>query len=311
MAVGAFGQASPVLYNPTRSIKDQGISLSGWGSGTASETDETAYEGTTSVRISSRNYFQGGIFELKNPVDVSGQYSNKNNLLRIMFKTADLGTVFSGAGKGPGLAGGPPSKGGAGGIPPGFGGPGAPGGFAGGGRPGGSTQPASTLDTLRVIVTTTDGKKSEAYVPVTGIVAGSDGWKSVAVPLQAISGLDRTNKIVKEVAISADKTSTFYIGDIRVLNDSTPISGEIQGQTQFNLALGDTVTFVASGSGGSTPVKFDWDFDDRDGIQVDAEGQTVKRRFRVPGTYNVTLTVVDPFGLKAPFSTKAKVVVNG
>ncbi len=82
---------------------------------------------------------------------------------------------------------------------------------------------------LRMIVTTTDGKKSEIYVPVSSTRAGERGWRSVAIPLAAVAGLDRTNKTIKDVGFRRDATSTFYVGDLRVINDTTPLRGDIRG----------------------------------------------------------------------------------
>ena len=63
IAGSSFAQvvAPTYLYAPARSIKSQKISLEGWGSGTIAETDGIAYEGMTSIRVSTRNFFQGGI----------------------------------------------------------------------------------------------------------------------------------------------------------------------------------------------------------------------------------------------------------
>lgn len=165
------------------------------------------------------------------------------------------------------------------------------------------------MKTIRLIVTTSDGKKSEVFVPVENAMASSHGWKSVSIPLQAITGFDRTNKVISEVSFSADATTTFYIGDMRVVNDTTPIRGDVNIHT-LNLALGDSFTFVASGTGGSSPLKYTWDFDDKDGIQVEAEGRAITRRFRKPGTFTITMTVADKYGLKTPYSTTLKVTVN-
>jgi hypothetical protein len=160
-----------------------------------------------------------------------------------------------------------------------------------------------------LIVTTTDGLKSEVYIPADTSTASENGWKTVSVPLQAITGLDRTNKTVQSIAFAANTIATFYIGDLRVIDDSTPIRGE-PNTPELNLALGDEFTFSATGFGGSSILKYTWDFDDKDGIQVDAEGQSVTRKFRKAGTYNVTLTISDFYGLKPSYSSKIKVVVN-
>ena len=325
----AFGQSSTILYAPVRVIKDQNIGLKGWGAGTASETDELAYEGGHSIRISTRNHFSGGIIQFGSPVGLGDKFGDKNNMLRITFRPAESGTILSGGGPGGRGSGGPGAggagaagaAGGAGGaVPPGKGGGGAgtAGGVGGaegpalggrGGQGGGNTDAAKRMEELHVIVTTSDGKKSEAYIPVTTSGSGDRGWKTVAIPLQAISGFDRTNKEVKEIAFAGDATTTFYIGDLRVVNDTTPITGE-PNVRNLNLALGDYVNFVANGYGGSSILKYTWDFDEKDGVQVDATGQSVRRQFRKPGTYTITLTIQDQFGLKQPYSTTIKAVVN-
>lgn len=163
---------------------------------------------------------------------------------------------------------------------------------------------------LRLIVTTTDGKKSEAYIPVSSAGSvGNRGWRTIAVPLQAISGFDRTDKVVKSVAFSADATTTFYVGDVRIVNDETPIRGEVSPRT-LNREVGAEVTFTGTGTGGSSLLKYTWDFDASDGIGVDAEGQVVRRRFRKAGNYIITLTISDYFGLKTPFTTTVTARIN-
>jgi len=328
---------SAILYQPARTAKDQGLTIRSWGSGTISETDETAFQGTNSIRVSTHNFFQGGILSFGSPVDMTKDFNSKTNLLKITFKVADSGVVKTGgtsggpgrgstgpAGRGGGVPGGGRQGGGfpggpggqRGGFPggPAGGGIGGPGGPAGGrGGPGGAsgTVEAPVLTTFRLIIGTTDGKKSEVYVPADTSTASEDGWKNVAIPLQAITGLDRTNKTIQSISIGANTIATFYVGDLRVVDDSTPIRGEmIPDVTEMNLALGDEVTFSAAGRGGSSILRYTWDFDDRDGIQVDADGQTVNRKFRKAGTYTVTCTISDFYGLKPSYAVKTKVTVN-
>ena len=329
MSGTALGQSS-VLYRPTKDIKDQGITVKAWGSGTISETDETAFEGTHSIRVSTRNYFQGGLIVLGTGVDVSKDYLSKNNLLKLTFKVADSGVISGGGAAGSGKAGfglggglgaGGRGRGGAGGgagFPGAGGGAGFPGagggaGFGGGqgrGAGGGGAATTTVLKQLRFIIGTSDGKKSEVYVPANTSGPSEQGWTTVAVPLQAIAGLDRTNKVINQVGFSGNTTATFYVGDLRVIDDSTPIRGEANVTGSLNAALGDEFTFSASGFGGSSILRYTWDFDDKDGIQVDAEGQSVNHKFRKPGNYTITVTIADYYGLKQPYSSSFKVVVN-
>lgn len=309
VALPTFGQE---LYTATKSVGDQKISLVGWGNGRIAEVDDMAYEGAVSLRISSRNYFQGGKLMYANPIDLSSAYGDKSNLLLFTFDVPGKGTGSAAGGLGGGRAGG--GRAGVGGGRPGGGRAGAgsaPGGLGAAGGPpttGGSTT-TSELKMIRVVVGTTDGNYSEGYLDITNSIPGTNGWFSVGIPLQAISGLGKTNKIVNSVAISGDAIATYYLGSLKVLSDTTPVYAE-PNVRDLNLAFGDEVTLFAGGSAGATPVKFIWDFDSRDGIQDDAEGQTVKHRFRTPGEFEVTLTAVDIYGLKAPYTTKIKVTVN-
>jgi hypothetical protein len=344
----AAQSAAPiVLYSGVSSLKEQGISAKGWGSGTMSESDETSYQGTSSVRFSTRNFFQGGLLALSKPIDLAKAAGGKDSLLRITLKNAGGGTTLGGPGGAPGTGGGRPGGRGLGtpggppaGLPGGPQGGGRPGGQGfpggGGGRPGGQgfpgapgagattggTAAAAPLDFkfLRVILTTTDGLKSEAYLPATTNGASEAGWRFIGVPLQGISGFDRTNKQVKEIALSADDTTVVYVGDVRVIEDSTPLRGQIAARLVrnneirrqgLNLAAGDEADFIGSAEGGASILRYTWDFgDETNGDQIDAEGAVVRRKFRKPGTYTVTLTVRDYYNLKEPYKTTLKVVVN-
>jgi len=349
LPAAAGAQGASILYTPVKLIKDQSITVRGWGSGTVAETDDAAYEGTHSIRISGRNLFQGGLIVFGNPVNLTSEASDRDNLLRIAIRAdggaagGALGGPAGGGGRaggpgglgGPTGAGGPAGTGGPGGLggggraggpgglggpqggPAGLGGPGGlggpqggPGGLGGPGRGGAMQNTQAPFKSVRMVVTTTDGKKSEAFIPVTPGGYNERGWKTIAVPLQAIAGFDKTNKTVKDILFSVDATTTYYIGDIRVVNDATPVRGE-PNVRNLNLALGQEAILSASGQGGSSTLKFTWDFDASDGVGVDAEGQTVRRRFRKAGTYTITLTVSDYFGLKPAYSTTITAKVNG
>lgn len=304
LAVCGFSLAQRI-YSAGQDISEQAISLQAWGSGSIAQTDEVAFEGTTSLRIATRNYFQGGRMILGRPVDLSSAYTDKFNLLLFTWRPVDgVGTESAG----PSFSDPGPGKGGSG--MPGFSrdDDGGRRGGRGNTQPAGDTKP-STLKNIRVILTTTDGLRSEAYVPIPEGGAGPRGWRRLGVPLQAISGFGATNKIVSEVAISGDATTTFYIGEMQILNDATPIYGE-PNVRELNLALGDEVILSANADGGASILRYTWDFDVTDGIQVDAEGRAVRRRFRKPGSYTITLTITDLYGLKPPFSTTLTATVN-
>jgi hypothetical protein len=320
-ALACASAADPILYTPTRSLPDQGIQLSSWGSGSIGEADELAYEGTSSIRISSRNFFQGGIMKFGRPVALGDAFGDRENLLLLTFQVPGTRTQLGGVGGGPagflGPAGfgGPAGAGGFGGPAGagGFGGPaGAPGPGGAGGFGGFSSQaPAGDLpvDEIRLVLTMTDGRKAEVFLKLDSNLVDNRGWRTIGVPLQAISGLGSTNKTVASVAMSLDRPATIYVGDLKILTDSTPVYAEPMIR-ELNLSFGQEVILYGNGTGGATPLRYTWDFDDADGVGVDAEGQAVRRRFLKPGSYTVTMTVQDIFGLKEQHRSTIKVVVN-
>lgn len=294
----------PTLYTGSRDTTSQGITLRGWGSGTINQTDETAFEGVNSIRISSRNFFQGGTVTFATPIDLKSAFANKANLLSVAIRapqttggTTNAGSTSGAATLGGGGRGGEDRGGGAGDMT--------------GGNPSssGTTPAAEAFDTIRMILSTTDGKKSEIYVPTRTSRANDRGWIQIGVPLQAIRGLEKTNQVVQSISFSSNATATFFVGDVRAINDATPIYGE-PSLRDANIGSGTELTFSANGFGGASILKYTWDFDSSNGIDVDAEGQTVKRRFRKPGIFTVTMTIADSFGLKAPYTTTIKVTVN-
>ena len=115
--------------------------------------------------------------------------------------------------------------------------------------------------------------------------------------------------MISQIGLAGNTTATFYVGDLRVVDDSTPIRGEANTR-EINAALGDEYTLTATGFGGSSILRYTWDFDDKDGIQVDAEGQSITHKFRKAGNYTITVTIQDYFGLKQPYTSTIKVVVN-
>ena len=328
VALGVIAQAQ-VVYEPTQSADAQGLKLTGWGSGSVAEDDTMVFDGGNSIRISSRNYFQGGKIMFTKPIDLSSQFGTKENLLKFTLNipsSASSSTPMSGGGRqgggrpgggrpggggpaGAGVGGGSGQLGGPAGGPAGgqLGGPAGEGGQVPGGQT--SANQAKPVTKVRVIFTTTDGKHGETYLDVSTSLKDERGWFTVGIPLQAINGLESTNKQLASMSISLDSVATVYVGQAAILRDSTPVFAE-PNVRELNLAFGDEFIFTAAGSAGATPVKFTWDFDSTDGINVDAEGPVVKRRFRKDGTFTVTLTAVDIYGLKAPYKTTIQVIVN-
>lgn len=328
-AAGMVGYAQ-TLYGG--SAKQEGVTFRGWGSGLVRETDELAPDVAHAIRISSRNFYQGGLVRFSKPVSLATALQDKANLLRLTLKfptaqaaapVAPIG-VTGGGGRDGDRDGDEGEKGarggGGGGGVLGASGRGGPG-FDPSGRGGGpgvtipsiqrpAAAPAAVPSILRLVITTTDGKKSEAYVDVPAARARSGNWVPVAVPLAAIPGFGETNMEILSMMVASDAPTTLYVREIGVTKDETPIYADMTPSTDLNLAFGDEYTFTASAYGGATQLTYSWNFDAAHTEGTDAQGITVKRRFRKPGQYVVKLTVVDVYGFKKPFTRSIKVTVN-
>jgi len=318
----ASAQQEIVLFKGDKPA-DAGLVLSGWGSGDVRESGEAVYIGSTSLQVVTQSFYQGGRIALQQPVILGSFVDNPAAYLifqvRLPRGTGSLYTGGYGRGYGmPGM-GAPPGVGGvpgapstgtgrrAGGTAGGY--PGVPG-YGYGGYRGGYTAPTVTtrvMKQMRVVIVTTDGKQYEAVAPFEPPLTDQEGWFPIGIALGAFKGLPPDAK-VKEIRVFGDAYGVFYVGEIRVATDPTPITGDA-GEEQI-VAANDLVRLEARASAGITPLKYSWDFDASDGIQEDAVGKVVTTRYRKPGEYIVTLTVTDIYGLKKPFVATTKVTVN-
>lgn len=281
------------------------IVLQAWGSGTGEESSERSSAGQHSIKVTTSGYFQGVALKLGRKPDLKPFASSRENLLvfsvfpiEVQAGTAATGSGSGGSGVRPGGMGG----GGASGA-----GVGAAG--AGGGSSAPSTRPTKQMENLRVILWTTDGKATELFLPLTSSGKAAGRWVRVGIPLPAIPRFGRTNMVLDKIAVSGDARTIFYLGEIRVVTESTPIQGFLE-RTEMNLARGDEVLLTASAEAGYSVLEYAWDFDASNGVQDDAVGAAVYHRFRIPGEYIVTCTIRDKFGLKAPWKGTIKVTVN-
>lgn len=286
------------------------ITLQAWGSGMGEESTERSSAGQHSIKVTTSGYFQGVVLNLGRKPDLKAFAPNKENLLVFsVFPIGVQGGAASGGSGGGGLgAGGGLASGGGGG-----GGGGVSAGGGGGSSSGGgatpAARPAKEMENLRVILWTTDGKATELFLPLTSAGKAAGRWVRVGIPVASIPRFGQTNMVVDRIAVSGDARTIFYLGEVRVVTDSTPIQGFLD-RTEMNLARGDEVLLTASAEGGYSVLEYAWDFDASNGVQDDATGAGVYHRFRIPGEYVVTCTIRDKYGLKAPWSGTIKVTVN-
>jgi len=327
LAVGLAGAgfADVTLYagQPT---ENAGITLRSWGAGSIEDSTETTFVGSRSLKVLTRGMLSGGWLVFNTPVDLRADLNAPDKAIRFTLR-------FAGASGGAaGGAGGPQAPGGIGGSGaprggPGFGGEGggpeAPGGFGGPGAPagGGAQTTTPTLRELRLIIETSDGKRTETMLPLQNLRTDELGWQSLSAPLRSIAGLRETNGQIAKIGFFGDTTGVFYIGEIRTLSEGGALQGYMaiqntfgsvftsRSQERLSIASGDELIFFGVAEGVSAPVEYRWSFGD-DPSQVDGTGQVVRRRFPKRGNYTVHLTIADPQGVRPPATARIQIQVN-
>lgn len=298
---------APVYKGQT--AQEAGMVLGGWGSGSAKESKDEVLNGEHSILAYTEGYYSGARIDFTKPLDL-GHYSSQAGVsLRfdIKFVSSTGGATESGA-LAPGggyfqpMPGGPPMPGAH--LP----GPG----YTGGTTP--EEAPLSvTTHSLRIVLFSGAARLSAVDQPVDP-ESNVSGWIRVYVPLAAFRGTGGgaaswANFKANRMLLFGDKTDSFYIGDISIVQTDLAITDVSCGEDQ-EIAEGDTAEFAGTASGGAG-LKYSWDFDSADGVHEDAIGRKVTYRYRKPGSYIVSLTVSDPTGVMKPVTKTTTVKVNG
>ncbi len=263
-------------------IRDSGITVGGWGSGTAVEATDRVYTGSRSIKISTQGLHQGAALSFKSPIVLLSQQTDLNN--KYLEFIVAFNTVLR---SGFGLSGGSSAAY-----------------YSGSQEIEIPMKPKVTR--LRIVVESVEGKSIEATasVPVNSV----DGWYRIAIPFKALGIKADDQFSVSRIMIFGDVPDTMFLGQIGTTVDDTPITADI-GDDQV-VAIHDMVTFRAEAEGGVSMLKYSWNFGDRGPAGEDASGEIVTHRYAKGGDFTVKLTVSDVWGIKEPVVQTIKVAVN-
>lgn len=264
-----------------------GITLGNWGGGVCKESSKTSRLNSYSIEITPKSLYEGGRIDFKNAVDVTSTFNDPNTYLQILSR---FGNVTAAPKTNPwdAMFGGPP-------------------GYSSGDTSSATT--AARVKRIRAMVVLDTGQSMESQVDLSAFKPLDDGWMGISFPLSVLKGnLNLPAYKIKRVVIAGDGTEQFYVGEIRIIKDITPIEADAGGDQ--DVARNDRVRFTGSCNAGAAAVKFSWDFDQSDGIMEEAVGNIVSHKFRKAGDFVVTLTCSDIFGVKKPATSTLKVHVN-
>ena len=267
------GAAERAIYDG-QSAADVGIALGPWGSGSAEESIERVLANSKSIKIVSQGFYSGGRIDFSTPVLLYSESPASTEYLRLLIHFPSTVAV-------PNLLE-----------------------YA-------EAVVRPKVGKLRLVLYP-DGENQSAIeiiIPVT--TEDQDGWWPIAAPLSALKLPPGSKDLrIRRMLIFSDLSDTFYVGEIRVINDTVPIKVEPlepqPTQTQANYP----VVLTAIANGGVTPLAFYWDFNQTDGLQEDAYGLQVAHAYRKAGEYTVTLIVKDVFGVKKEAIATVPVTVN-
>ena len=200
-----------------------------------------------------------------------------------------------------------------------------------GGQPAKSTTEKKQfiMHRLRLILLTDKGELLIDAWPLIPGTLNSAGWRRVDIPLAAFkaSGAER-GEILRGLRISCDRADMFYIGQIKLVQESSPIELRIRATSadatsnepattkageveSINAKVGARIAFQAQVDAGPSLARVSWDFDSKNGIQLEAEGKHVEWIYEKSGVYTVTCTATDLYGSKKQVTSTLKVIVSG
>ena len=282
--VGALSaQAGPsdrevYIYRGTP-LAQSGISVGSWGSGKAVESADSTrvLSGSRSIKITTQGLYAGGRLDFAQPVTLFSEGIDPTRYIVFAFYFEDQ-QVIDLAAQNPVYSY--------------------------------EVEPYTIpkAGTVRFVFVSDNGLSVAAEEP-TNPLDPDDNWCRVAVPLAKfkVAGDPQEFKL-KRLLVFTDLPTTLYLGEIKLVTDTTPI--KVEPLSSQVVIIYDEVLFPAKASGGVSSLKYSWDYDASNGIQEETTGPIGRYTYVRGGEFKVTLTVSDADGIKQPVSVTTTVSVN-
>ncbi len=250
--------------------------LASWGSGKATESAEKILTGSKSIKITTQGLYAGARIDFPQPVAIFTDGIDPKRYIVFAFYFNDVKDVD-------------PAQG----SPYAY-------------EVEHYTIPKAGL--IHFVFVSDTGAKVSVIEP-TNPLDPDDNWVRIAVPLSKFKLPEGTTEFrLKRLIITSDLPATFYLGEIRLVTDSSPIKvGALSSQT---VAVYDEVLFDPQVEGGVSSLKYAWDFDSTNGIQAEQSGRVGRFIYTRGGDFTVTLTVSDADNIKDPVTVKTTVTVT-
>ncbi|MGC8862789.1 MAG: PKD domain-containing protein [Armatimonadota bacterium] len=260
-------------------LAQSGISVGSWGSGKAAESADSnrVLAGSRSIKITTQGLYAGARIDFAQPVALFTEGIDPTRYIVFTFYFEDQ-QVIDVAAQNPVYAYE---------IEP-------------------YTIPRAS--TVRFVFISDNGLSVAAEEP-TDPLDPDDNWCRIAVPLAKfkVAG-DPQEFRLKRLLIFTDLPTTLYLGEIKLVTDTTPI--KVDPLPSQVVVIYDEVVFAARASGGVSSLKYSWDFDASNGIQEETTGPIGRYTYIRGGEFKVTLTVSDADNIKQPVTVTTTVSVT-
>lgn len=256
---------------------NDGLSLGGWGSGSAVKTKEQILDGAWSIKIATQGLYSGGKIDFTQPVTLFSDGIDPTRYIQFIMFFKDIRQVNPAQGTDYTWA---------------------------------DVEPYSKpkANKMRFVFVSDKGETVEAIEP-TGAIDPDDNWMRIAVPLAKFKQKEGiTSFAMKRFMVFTDIPCTLYLGTMKLVTDAAPI--KVDPLDPRTIAIMDPQFFVASATGGVSSLNYSWDFDSANGIQVESTEPVAKYYYRTGGEFTVTLTVSDADGLKDPVTVSTTIEVT-
>ena len=260
-------------------LAQSGISVGSWGSGKAVESADSTrvLSGSKSIKITTQGLYAGGRLDFAQPVTLFSEGIDPTRYIVFAFYFEDQ-QVIDLAAQNPVYSY--------------------------------EVEPYTIpkAGTVRFVFISDNGLSVAAEEP-TNPLDPDDNWCRVAVPLAKfkVAGDPQEFKL-KRLLVFTDLPTTLYLGEIKLVTDTTPI--KVEPLSSQVVIIYDEVLFPAKASGGVSSLKYSWDYDASNGIQEETTGPIGRYTYVRGGEFKVTLTVSDADGIKQPVSVTTTVSVN-
>ncbi len=281
-AAGVSGQTTEreIYIYRGAPVAQSGISLGGWGSGQAIESSDSTrvLTGSKSIKITTQGLYAGGRIDFAQPVTLFSDGIDPSRYILFVFYFEDVQTIDPAA-QNPVYSY--------------------------------EVEPYTIpkVSTVRFVFVSDEGKSVEVEEP-TNPLDPEDNWCRVAVPLAKFKSVSENGNEfkLKRLLIFTDLPNTFYLGEIKLVTDKSPI--KVDALPSQVVVVYDEVILQAKADGGVASLSYSWDFDASNGIQEELTGPIGRYVYTKGGEYTVTLTVKDVDGIKKPVTVTTKISVN-